>query len=305
MPDRIFVTGASGMLGFELLRFAKYFGRSEVIGIARRDLPSGQHDLPLILTKLPLIPDWLGPQDADATIIHCAGLANPRKPFEDFASLSHSEIIPQVAMVEALVAKGWRGHLIYPSSGGAIYGDAEVLPICEETPVRPKSPYALQKAMIEQGLSYLALRHGFRLTILRISNPYGSSVVKPEQGVLSKMVEAVRTGASFTLIGTGDEMRDYIHISDLCDAVVKVCSTQFERPVNVINIGSGVGTSTRDLMDLVCRLSGKTLTLTVQDSTLDVRSNVLKIGRARNLLQWSPKMHINQGVALFIETAKC
>lgn len=297
---RIFITGANGMLGFELLLWLSANRAGAVTGIARRlpDLPATGLDIRL--TATPLDGSWFSGDDAKATILHCSGLANPRIPFASYQDLSRQEIEPNLGLVEALVAKGWRGHLIFLSSGGTVYGDPKRLPIKEYDPTHPQSPYGLQKVVLEQGFAYLAHRHGFRLTILRVANPYGALVAKEGQGVIPILIDAVRTGKPFTLIGSGDEVRDYIHVSDFCRAVEAVITQELFDHVNLFNIGSGQGVSLRALIEFVSDKLGKSPTIVSQPSYVDVKSNVLNIERVEQHLGWHPRILIFDGVATLI-----
>ncbi len=294
---RIYITGANGMLGFELLSWLSATGGHEVTGIARRRPPVPLGTLDLSLCATPLDGGWLPDSARDATILHCSGLANPRIPFDNFQDLSRQEIEPNLGLIETLVARGWRGHLIFLSSGGTVYGDPQRLPIKEYDPTHPQSPYGLQKVMLEQGFAYLAHRYGFRLTILRVSNPYGAQVAKAGQGVIPILIDAAQQAKTFTLIGTGDEVRDYIHVEDFCRAVQAVIARQCALPVDLLNIGSGQGVSLRDLIGIVTVQVGRAPQIVTQPSLVDVKSNVLNIERAAVALGWRPEISILDGIA--------
>lgn len=297
---QIFVTGANGMLGFELVSWLSAQGHDDVTGIARRmpNVPAG--DLDIRLTATPLDGDWLPDSAPDATILHCSGLANPRTPFASFQDLSRQEIEPNIGLIENLVAKGWRGHLIFLSSGGTVYGDPQRLPIKEYDPTHPQSPYGLQKLMLEQAFSHLAHQHGFQLSMLRVSNPYGAQVAKVGQGVIPILIDAARHGKPFTLIGSGDDVRDYIYVTDFCRAVQAVIARKAAPRVNLLNIGSGQGVSLRDLIAMVTQAVGRGPQIVRQPSLVDVKSNVLDIGRATQTLGWRPEISILDGIAAMI-----
>lgn len=291
---RIYITGSSGVLGYELLAHLSAQA-APVTGVARRDLPVAGTGLDQIVTPDVLKPGWLPGDDRDSTIVHCAGLASPRVPFADFADLSRREIEPQIGFAEALAARGWAGHLVYVSSAG-VYGDTDDLPIAETAPLQPKSHYALQKMAVEQGLALLANRHGFRLTILRLANAYGSPLAGPGYGVVNILLGALETGAPFRLFGTGESLRDYIHVSDFCRAVERVCALAFPDRIATLNIGTGQGTSLARLVALVQAATGGALVLQREPLDSEIKSNVLKIDRARALLDWAPQVGIDEGL---------
>ncbi|MGR3705284.1 NAD-dependent epimerase/dehydratase family protein [Sulfitobacter sp.] len=300
MTKDIFITGSSGVLGFEALQHLNDMGLWTAHGVARRPLPARKADLKNIEVETVFDANWL-PNDAkDPTIVHFAGLANPRVQFNGYVDMSIREITPHIEMVEDMLARGWRGHLVYISSGGAIYGDVDCLPIPESQAPRPKGYYALQKISVENALVFLANQYDFQLTILRVSNPYGSQVPKKGQGVIPILLDAAMNANPFTVIGTGEEMRDYLHISDFRNAIGKACATPPKGRINTINIGSGVGTSLNALLGLAMRLTGKQIDAKCAETTFDVKSNILDIRRAKALLDWEPKIGIEEGIAMMV-----
>lgn len=244
---------------------------------------------------------WLGPEDTDATILHCAGLSDPRANFRNFAVLAHEHILPHVEMVEALLARGWRGRLVFFSSGGTVYGDAIKLPICEDHPKAPISMYGLHKLILERAFTQLAEDRGFELVVLRVSNPYGSMVSKPNQGVIPILIKAMMRDAEFQIIGDGYAERDYLEISDLIAAVRKVMTFEMHQSVEIFNIGNGEGTSLLDLIAVLKRLTGHELRAVYSPSKVDVKSNVLDCGRARELLGWEAKVELENGLTKLVE----
>lgn len=144
----IYVTGSSGVLGFEILSHLHGAG-FDAMGVARRPLPRSGRGLRQISTPEVLTAGWM-PRPRGETIVHCAGLPSPRVHFNDFSELSRREIEPQLRFAEKLLAKGWRGHMVYLSSAG-VYGDTDQLPIAEDAPLAAKSWYALQKMAVEPG----------------------------------------------------------------------------------------------------------------------------------------------------------
>lgn len=290
---KVYVTGSSGVLGYEILRHL-VAASVPVTGVARSPLPAGP-DLPQHT-----VPDVLGggwfPEDArDAAIVHCAGLSDARASYGSVPDLYAREVLPQAGFAEALAAKGWRGHLVYLSSA-AIYGDPERLPIPETQLPAPKGFYALQKAAVEEALAFLARHHGFRLTILRVANPYGSSRPGSERGVMRLLLDALHGKRDFTIYGSGEGLRDYVHMSDFLTFLDLVLRTPQPDPVTVLNLGSGSGTSLNRLVELVSAAAGRPLRAGRAPSSLEVGSNVLDMRLARERLGWRPRVEIPEGV---------
>lgn len=291
------------MIGSELAAaFADGDGAARVAAVSRRpcsilaaDHPA-QHQARAVFDG-----SWLAPGDTDAAILHCAGLSDPRATFRNFAVLAHEHILPHVEMVEALLARGWRGRLVFFSSGGTVYGDALHLPIREDHPKAPISTYGLHKLILERALAQLAEDRGFELVILRVSNPYGSMVSKPNQGVIPILIKAMLRDAEFQIIGDGHAERDYLEITDLIAAVRKVIAFEMREPVEIFNIGSGERTSLLDLIAVLTKQTGHELRTVYTPSKIDVKSNVLDCGRAREMLGWEAKVPLKEGLAKLVE----
>ncbi|WP_300513175.1 NAD-dependent epimerase/dehydratase family protein [Aliiroseovarius sp.] len=298
----IYITGASGVIGSSLALHFATAGDRRVFAVGRTPcptLPAG-HPGQKGVTDL-FDAKWLEPGDPDATIVHCAGLANPRQEFRNFAELSRDHILPHIDMLERMLERGWCGRLIFFSSGGAIYGDTLELPIRETHPTNPKSFYGLHKLCLERAFIHMAQTHGFELVILRVANPYGSHVRKPQQGVIPILLNRIEKDRPFRVIGDGTAERDYIEMSDLCDAVTRTIALNMQhRRAIILNIGSGIGTSLNDLIAIMEEITGKTLIKFNEPVLHDVQSNVLDCHRARNVLNWQPQTALESGLRKLI-----
>jgi len=300
-----YITGASGVIGSSLAHHFVTATERRISAVSRRPCPTlpENHPAQNCITDL-FDAGWLAPEDMDATILHCAGLSNPRLEFRNFADLSRDHILPHVDMMERLLARGWSGRLIFFSSGGTIYGDTLELPIRETHPTNPKSFYGLHKLCLERAFIQMARTHGFELVILRVANPYGGQISKPQQGVIPILLNCIEKGRPFRVIGDGSAERDYIEMSDLCDAVARTAAMDMRsRSVMVLNIGSGTGTSLNDLITMMERIIGKALVRSHHPALHDVQSNVLDCQRARNALNWHPKIVLEAGLRKLIGQA--
>ncbi|NDW00682.1 NAD(P)-dependent oxidoreductase [Salipiger sp. PrR002] len=295
---RIYVTGCAGILGYEILCRMHAEGH-EVTGISRSALPEGAPALPHVQVSDALHPGWLAPGDEGATIVHCAGLSDARRRFDSIAALNREVTEPQTDFVEALLARGWRGHLVYLSTA-AVYGDTEDLPIAETREPQPKGYYALHKLSVENALLFLAAQHGFRLTLLRLGNPYGTAMPGRERGVMRLLLDALATGAEFTVYGSGETSRDYLHMDDFTRAVSQVVTRDLPEQITRLNLGAGEGTTLNGLIARMEAATGRSLNLVSKPSDLEVKSSVLDITRVRQLLGWSPQVSLDDGLARMV-----
>jgi UDP-glucose 4-epimerase len=293
----VYITGASGVIGSELARHFLHQPDCHLSAVSRRPcalLP--ETHAAQIIVDTPFDAGWFTPERRHATILHCAGLSDPRQGFAGFDALAQSHILPHVTMIERLLAQGWAGRLVFFSSGGAIYGNPQHLPITEAHPTRPVSLYGLHKLFLEQAFEHLARSRGFELIILRVANPYGTALSKPTQGVIPILLRAFETDSPFQIIGDGTAQRDYLHISDLCRAVSLCLTLPMADPVMVLNIGSGEGVALNDLIALIGDHFQRRLRTQHIPAIHDVQHNVLCRRRAQEVLGWQPHVSLTEGL---------
>jgi UDP-glucose 4-epimerase len=275
MDGRIFITGAAGALGGVLLR---RFG-ARATGVARQPGPWLQAALPEA--------GWIDGAP-DAAIVHAAGLSVALADGDAQALAA-----PHLHFAEALVARGWRGRLVLLSSA-AVYGEPERLPVPEGAATGPLTVYGRHKLAIETGLSALAARHGFGLAILRLANVYGTGLDLRRRRVAALVLDALARGATFTVYGDGSSQRDYLHADDFAAAVDGTLQAGVG---GILNLGSGSGTSLTALIAAAERASGRRLALQREPPRPEPRASVLDIARARDVLGWSPRVGLDEGLA--------
>ncbi|MGH9459192.1 MAG: NAD-dependent epimerase/dehydratase family protein, partial [Thermoanaerobaculia bacterium] len=139
-----------------------------------------------------------------------------------------------VRLVTAALDAGAR-HVVFASSG-FVYGDAEVLPIPETHPTRPRTPNGWAKLWSEEALAELCARRGAALTILRYANLYGGG--ERDRSVIARFITALRDGRPAQIAGDGSQTRDFIHVDDV--AAANLAAMRLE---GTYNVGTGVETS--------------------------------------------------------------
>jgi UDP-glucose 4-epimerase len=123
------------------------------------------------------------------------------------------------------------------ASSAAVYGDVAELPVAEETPCRPMSPYGIDKYASELALDYYRAIHAVPTTALRFFNVYGprQDPSSPYSGVISIFADRARAGRALTIFGDGQQTRDFIYVAD----VVRAIAAALERDARVANVGTG------------------------------------------------------------------
>ena len=205
-----------------------------------------------------------------------------------------------VAMLDALARRG-SGRVVFASSGGTVYGRLDRTPVPEDHAVAPITAYGAGKATAETYLGVYRFLHGLDCRVARIANPYGAGQdLSRGQGAVTTFLHHAIAGQPITIWGTGEVVRDYIHISDVARGLVRL-ATAPEAAEHVFNVGSGIGTSLNDIVrELEVQFGPLAITRT-ETRPFDVPVSILDITRARRVLEWSPTLSFAEGIACTIE----
>lgn len=197
----------------------------------------------------------------------------------------------------SVVAKYSSAHVIYLSSGGAVYGDLPVDRIAEHSALRPISPYGLGKKMAESAIDFMVRTQGLRATILRPSNPIGRWQVSVSQGVVGALMRAARHDTAFPMIGEGTVVRDYFDVRDLSAAIKQVIDQPHLCLGETWNVGSGIGTSVQEILDLVQEVSGRKIAVQhLPARPTDVARIVLNTDAIHGALGWAPEYTLHRAL---------
>jgi len=194
--------------------------------------------------------------------------------------------------------------IIFPSSGGAVYGihPADTA-IKEDFATQPISSYGVTKVAIEKYLHIFEKKYGLEYIVLRLANPYGPKFTGFSQGVIPAFIKCILDGKPLDIWGNGEVVRDYIYIDDVVSAFIKSINYQGEE--RLFNIGSGVGLSINQLINILEGCEGKKLTVNYQKPrACDVPYVSLDISKAREHLNWFPAVNIENGIKLTYEYMK-
>jgi len=145
------------------------------------------------------------------------------------------------------------GKIIFISSGGAIYGEAEEYPTSENAPPKPLSPYAVTKAVSEQYLAFYHHQYNLDYTVLRYANVYGPrQIPHGEAGVISLFMSRLLAGKPCTVFHYPEDQagmtRDYCYVGDVVKANLLSLNNGSGQ---AFNIGTGIATKTKDLFDAI------------------------------------------------------
>ncbi|MBI4298762.1 MAG: NAD-dependent epimerase/dehydratase family protein [Chloroflexi bacterium] len=185
--------------------------------------------------------------------------------------------------------------VVFPSSGGTIYGEPEYLPCDEGHPIRPLSPYAAAKYAVETYIQLYRVTYGLSYTILRYSSVYGPRQDPyGEAGVIAIFAQAMLDGRVPTINGSGEQERDFLYIDDVVEANLMVMSGGEGQ---ILNIGTGRGTSVnsifQQLKDII-RYSKEAVHGPPKPG--EVFRICLGISKAQCDLGWLPRVSLQEGL---------
>ncbi|MGH7392821.1 MAG: NAD-dependent epimerase/dehydratase family protein [Candidatus Rokuibacteriota bacterium] len=229
-------------------------------------------------------------------IVHVAAQAAVARSVIDPLLDASVNVLGTVALLEAGRRAGVR-RAVYTSTGGAAYGDTDVVPTPEDHPTRATSPYGVSKVAAERYLECWAGLTGASALTLRLANVYGPRQdPKGEAGVVAIFSHRLLRGEPCVVNGDGEQTRDYVYVGDVADAVSRAVA----RPsaTGVANIGTGLETTVNDLYARLARLAGVTgVAAHGPAKPGEQRRSVLDASRARTLLDWAPSTSLDDGLA--------
>jgi UDP-glucose 4-epimerase len=199
-------------------------------------------------------------------------------------------------LVLAAARESGAAKFIFASSGGAVYGDPPGLPIREDAPRRPRSPYGETKMWAEDAL--LAEGDGLEIVILRYGNVYGPG---QDHSVVTKFAESLREGRPPLIFGDGSQSRDYVYVTDVARANLLALAPGL---TGIFNIGCAEERSVLEVYrNVAASLHNGVSPDYLPDNSCEVRRNVLDIRRARAILGWVPEVGFAEGVRRTVERA--
>ncbi|MBI3670326.1 MAG: NAD-dependent epimerase/dehydratase family protein [Acidobacteria bacterium] len=203
-------------------------------------------------------------------------------------------ILGSLHLLEAAVKHGIR-RFVYVSTAGAAYGEPQALPVAEDHPINPVTPYGISKHTVEHYLYTFSHLYGLAYVVLRYGNIYGQrQSSQGEAGVFAIFCEQILAAVRPVIYGDGSKVRDYVYINDVARANLAA----LERgDGEIFNIGTGVATTDYAVFCLVRDLLGESHlepTYTAKRPG-EIERICLDISKARRLLEWVPVISLEEG----------
>jgi UDP-glucose 4-epimerase len=295
---KVLVTGGAGFIGSHVVDACLAAGHDVAVV---DDLSSGrrEHLHPQArFYQLDIRDPGLGEvfaRERPEVVSHQAARANVRESLERPLLYAEVNVLGSLNLLECCRRHGV-GKVIYASTGGAVYGEPEVLPVPEDHPINPLDPYGASKHHVEHYLYLYQANFGVAFTALRYPNVYGPRQDPyGEAGVVAIFTQQLLNGSQAVINGSGKQERDFVHVRDVARANVLALEHGNGR---VYNIGSGVGTSVNRIFELLAGLTGYDRpAVHGPPKQGEVFKIYLDATRAQAELGWAPRTGLTEGLA--------
>jgi len=228
--------------------------------------------------------------------VHLAALTEVASSIEDPTGTVEANVLGSVHILETLLRAGARSAVV--ASSAAIYGEVPV-PVDEEGPHHPISPYGAGKLAVDHFVRYYAHHTDLSVCALRFFNVYGprQHPRSPYSGVISVYAAAALTGENLLVNGDGEQTRDFVYVKDVVRAILSALLSP-EAKGEAINIGTGKATTINDLAKAAIDIAGSTSGMVHgPPRSGDIRHSVAKVDKAAYLLSFEASTPLREGLA--------
>jgi UDP-glucose 4-epimerase len=294
ISNRVVILGGSGFIGSELAPTLRAEG-ADVITVSQHPLPAddSSHVVGSILDTAFLASLF----KAGDIVIHLADSQTPATSEQDKEGVIRNA--RAAANSVAAAAKASLIHsLIYTSSGGTVYGEAS-LPLTEDSPLNPISAYGMSKVESEKVFLSFSEETGIPVTILRLANVYGRKDLSAKKPAIDIFIAKALKNEGVSVNGDGTIVRDYIWVEDVVGCIIHTISHNL---VGIYNVGTQIGTSLNQALELVGSIIGTNLRVERKPrKAQDIQYNVLDITKIKST-GWEPSVTLENGMQRILQS---
>jgi UDP-glucose 4-epimerase len=208
-------------------------------------------------------------------VFHLISTTNPGSGNNNIRNGINDNVLPTLDLLDACRENKVK-KIIFISSGGTVYGDKGFNSCEENDRLNPICSYGLEKVMIEKYLYMYNYLYSLDYKIIRLANPYGIDQIigNKSVGAVAVFIKNILNELPISIWGDGEIIRDYIYIEDVIEGIINI--TEHEGPERVFNLGTGIGKSLNELIDMIKMISGKRPSVNYLDKrNVDLNYNVL------------------------------
>lgn len=304
---KVLVTGGAGFIGSHVVDALIADGHEVAI---LDDLSSGNElnlrkDVAFHRVSLtdPALDGVLKAGKFDA-ICHLAAKTNMRESLTDPMADIDANIRGLVALLELCAKKYPVKQFVFSCTGGALYGDPQYVPVDENHPTNPTSPYGISKLAGEKYLYYYGAVYGLPSVSLRYSNVYGPrNERKKHNGAVTVFIQKVLKGETISINGSGEQTRDFVYVEDIARANARAVA--YAGGSLVCNISGGAETSVNQMIALVEKHTGKKAQV---EHGPEIKGEIMRSfmsnEKAKKELGWVPQYSVETGIKKTVEYFK-
>ncbi len=291
---KVIVTGGAGFIGSHVVD--KFLMEDFEVVVIDNFSTGRSSNLDHVSEKIQIIEadiskkgDWQHSFNGVDYVVHLAALADIVPSIQDPWNYYQSNVTGTFNVLEAAKLCGVQ-KLVY-SASSSCYGLCDILPTPEHAPTKPAYPYALTKYLGEQLVCHWHEIYGLPTISLRFFNVYGTrSRTSGTYGAMFGVFLAQKlANQPFTIVGDGDQTRDFTYVTDVADAVFYSAASMVSG--EIFNVGSGQSVSVNSIVSL---LGGEAINIPERPG--EPKSTFADITRITNALDWHPKITIEEGV---------
>lgn len=305
---KIIVTGGAGFIGSHLADKLVELGH-EVVVIddfstgKKENLKNSKNKVVLLKQSLtlenPNLSKISNSLKGARYIFHLAALPRIERSISDPIGTHNTNVSGTLAALE--LAKKLKVKRIIFSSSSSVYGDQKVMPLKETLIPNPQNPYAFQKLMGEYYCKIYSSIYKLPVIVFRLFNVYGKRMFSKGSYklVFTKWLEQIKENLPLSIYGTGKQTRDFTHVSDVIDGLIKGMQLEDQILFETINIGYGRQVSVEYLAKLFNHPTKK-----LSERNYEEKFKQADIRRAAKILGWKPKISIEDGVKELLDDFK-
>ena len=276
---KILVTGSSGFIGKKIVkRLDKLKVITDSNNSERIDLQNKEQVMKL---------------DSADIVIHLGG-KTPQNELK-WSEYFDNNVIGTLNVLEYCIQKKVK-KMIYVSS--YVYGDPKYCPIDENHPINPHNAYTESKYLGERLCEFYCNRSDLNLIILRPFNIFGESM--REGFLITNLINSVKTGKKLTIVNKNSK-RDFLHVDDFVDLIVKLIDYDFK--FEVFNVGAGISYSFEDIIKKIERITSQKINADYEENKEifidEITSDISKI---KNKTNWQPRIKFDEGLEKMLKS---
>jgi len=241
---------------------------------------------------------------ADADVVfHLAAIVNVPLSVEHPLLVNDVNVRGTLNLLEASLKEDIQ-RFIYVSTC-AVYGEARDLPINEEHPIMPLSPYGISKFTAEHHCKIFYMIHGLKTVCLRFFNVYGPRQSEgPYSGVITQFINRLRQEKPPIIYGDGEQTRDFVYVEDVVEASMLTLKSQ-NCAGEVVNVGTGKPTTITELAKVLMRMFGeagvKPKYAPVRAG--DIQNSYADISKTERVLGYRPRIRLEEGIQRLLQSS--